>query len=313
MPVRSNIFQRLVAEIHRDLGPGWRVKESRLLNDSVTGEQREVDVVAEAVVGGYPLLISIEVRDRSRPADVTWVEGLAKKHEHLPTSKLVLWSPSGFSGGALAKAKALNIETVTPGAGPGAPFASIARDLIGSSVKFVRPRFEASADVTLGDGSAERWAAPPGMVLREENGKRQARVGAILQQITANPTVHTTLLDHAPEGAGNFYATYMPPVPCVVTGPGGVVGRLIRVGVGITTECEVAPVVARSALHNGTVTTLAEASLSDGTLQVVVRELEGKDASMTPRHQRGVKDESRPRARRRAATAARPGRGKSGQ
>ncbi|MDQ3766350.1 MAG: hypothetical protein M3346_03290 [Actinomycetota bacterium] len=195
MPVRSNIFQRLVAEIHCDLGPGWRVSESRLLNDSVTGEQREVDVVAEAVVGGYPLLIGIEVRDRSRPADVTWVEGLAKKHEHLPTDKLVLWSPSGFSESALAKAKALNIETVTPGAGVDAPFASIARDLIGSSVKFVRPRFEAFADVTLGDGSAERWAAPPGMLLREENGTRQARVGTILQQITGNPTVHTTLLN----------------------------------------------------------------------------------------------------------------------
>ncbi|MDQ3766351.1 MAG: hypothetical protein M3346_03295 [Actinomycetota bacterium] len=63
-------------------------------------------------------------------------------------------------------------------------------------------------------------------------------------------------------------------------------GRLIRLGVGITTECEVAPVVARSALHNGTVTTLAEASLSDGTLRVVAREPEGEESLITATHQK---------------------------
>ncbi len=73
MPVRSNIFQRLVAAIHSELGPGWRVTESRLLEDSRTGEQREVDVVTEASIGGYPMIISVELRDRGRRADVTWV------------------------------------------------------------------------------------------------------------------------------------------------------------------------------------------------------------------------------------------------
>ena len=29
LPVRSNIFQRLVAEIHHDLGPVWRVDVKR--------------------------------------------------------------------------------------------------------------------------------------------------------------------------------------------------------------------------------------------------------------------------------------------
>src|SRR5438067_1390435 len=84
MPARSNLFQRLVLEVHRELGPGWAVTESRQLKDAVTGEPREVDIVAEAAVGGYPLLLCIEVRDRGRPADVTWLEALAKKHDHLP-------------------------------------------------------------------------------------------------------------------------------------------------------------------------------------------------------------------------------------
>ena len=51
MPARTSIFQRLVLEIHRDIGPGWRVAESRLLTDTVTGEPREVDIVGEAIVG----------------------------------------------------------------------------------------------------------------------------------------------------------------------------------------------------------------------------------------------------------------------
>ena len=74
--MRSNIFQRLVVEIHHDLGRGWRVAESRELRDSINGKLREVDIVADAVVAGYPLLISIEARDRARPADITWLESM---------------------------------------------------------------------------------------------------------------------------------------------------------------------------------------------------------------------------------------------
>ncbi len=86
MPARSNLFQRLVLEIH--LGDGWDVRESRSLTDALTGEPREVDIVAEGVVHGYRIIMSVEVCDRGRVADVTWVEGLAKKHESLPTDKL---------------------------------------------------------------------------------------------------------------------------------------------------------------------------------------------------------------------------------
>ena len=70
-PVTSNIFQRLVAEIHHDLGRGRRVAESRELRDSINGKLHEVYIVADAVVAGYPLIISIKVRDRARPADIT--------------------------------------------------------------------------------------------------------------------------------------------------------------------------------------------------------------------------------------------------
>jgi hypothetical protein len=153
-----------------------------------TGENREVDLVAEAAVGGYQIVISIEVTDRKRPADVTWVEGMAQKHEDLPTSKLVLWSTSGFSASALAKARALGLETVSPGDAVHAPWASLAREFIGGSVKFVRPQFDPVMDVQLDNGQLVRWPADPAMVLRQCGGKTQAAVGTILNQI-APPNV----------------------------------------------------------------------------------------------------------------------------
>jgi hypothetical protein len=299
MPIRSNMFQRLVAEVHRELGPGWTVTESRELTDAITGEPREVDIVAEAVVGGYPLLLCIEVRDRSRPADVTWLEGVAKKHDHLPTNKLVVWSASGFSDPCLAKAKALGIEAVTPGSLAEAPWASRARDFVGSSLKWVRPELSPSADVILEDGAAERWACQRETLLIQEGGSQQISVGALLDQIAWNPEIRTAFLDHAPEGSGDFHAIYEPPFPCTVEGPGGAVGKLTRLVIGIKTRCEIAPVIAKFALHGGTVTTLAEATLSDGTLQVVTRETEGAPPSITATHKQLNPVKRTRRARRR--------------
>ena len=80
----------------------------------LTGEKREVDVVVRATVGEHPLVISLECIDRSRRADVTWVEQMKCIHDHLETNKLVLVSRSGFSKQALTLARKLGIQTYTP-------------------------------------------------------------------------------------------------------------------------------------------------------------------------------------------------------
>jgi hypothetical protein len=284
MPVRSNIFQRLVAAIHGELGQGWTVAESRSLTDKRTGEKREVDVVAEAVIGGYPIIISVEVRDRGRAADVTWVERLAQKHADLPTSKLALWSSSGFSASAIAKANALGIETIAPEGVDRAPWATLARELIGGSVKFVRPSFEPLIDVRLEDGTMVRWPAAPGTILRQKDGDAEARVGTILKQVSDSPQVRTTMLDHAPQGSGSFHAIYEPPFPCIVRGPNGETGELTRLVIGIETVCEVSPIALRTAVYRGVATTLAEAGVADGILRVVAREPASGSASVSALH-----------------------------
>ncbi len=80
--------------------PGVTVTESKLLVDKVLGIEREVDVVIEGDLDGEPIVISIEVIERGRPADVTWVQGLLQKHLNLPTNRLLLVSKSGFSRSA---------------------------------------------------------------------------------------------------------------------------------------------------------------------------------------------------------------------
>ena len=129
MPKRTNPFQQLAAIIHSRLGNGWNITESLFLTDSITGEMREVDVVAKATVGAYDIYISVECRDHKRPADVTWIESMAKKHESLSTSKLVLWSRSGFTKAAIAKATALKIDTVSQANAASTDWATLARTL----------------------------------------------------------------------------------------------------------------------------------------------------------------------------------------
>jgi len=111
MPKRTTEFQDLIELLERQLAPiGAKVSASMLLTDSHSGEEREVDIVIETTSGIHSFTIGIEVIDHSRPADATWVEGIAKKHESLPINKTILVSRSGFYKPAFIKAKAYKME-----------------------------------------------------------------------------------------------------------------------------------------------------------------------------------------------------------
>ena len=80
-----------------------------MLTDSLTGAEREVDVVISCHSWKRRALLSIECVDRTRPATVSWVDEIWGKHQSLPTTQLILASRAGYSGQAIAKAKALAI------------------------------------------------------------------------------------------------------------------------------------------------------------------------------------------------------------
>jgi hypothetical protein len=97
-------ISNLVYLANRHPAAGSTVTESKLLVDS-GGDEREVDVCIESNVGGIPLTICIECREGGRPATVEWVERMKGKHDDLPTDVLILYSSSGFTKGAIEKAK----------------------------------------------------------------------------------------------------------------------------------------------------------------------------------------------------------------
>jgi hypothetical protein len=80
----------------------------------VTGKPREVDIVVRDFVGEHPVVVSLECIEQSRPANVTWIETMKAKHDHLETNRLVLVSLSGFSDQALELSRFHGISTYTP-------------------------------------------------------------------------------------------------------------------------------------------------------------------------------------------------------
>lgn len=113
MPPRTNAFQRLIALLTATLSGHAKVTESAMLEDKVTQEKREVDVLVTTTAATYQVNLAIEVVSWGRPADVPWVEKMRSKHENLLTDKLILVSESGFSSAAKRKATFYGIETLT--------------------------------------------------------------------------------------------------------------------------------------------------------------------------------------------------------
>jgi hypothetical protein len=84
-----------------------------MLQDRVTGELREVDVLVVSTTATYQVNLGIEVISWARIADTPWVEKMRAKHDNLSTDKLILVSKSGFSAPARRKAEFYGIETLT--------------------------------------------------------------------------------------------------------------------------------------------------------------------------------------------------------
>jgi hypothetical protein len=114
MPKRSNDFQRLVFQLEQLLvEAGFTITESKMVAGR-TGRKREVDIAIEGSVGGHAVFIAVECRDHERKPDVTWIEELIGKYQHVPADKVIAVSRSGFTHDAVELANgtvAPRIET----------------------------------------------------------------------------------------------------------------------------------------------------------------------------------------------------------
>jgi len=117
VPRRTNALQKAVKLLEQQKGDYLSLTESAMLIDKDTGIEREVDILLQGQVNGHEITIAVEVRDRARPADSTWVEQTIAKHKSLATDKLILISSSGFYNPALSKARAYGAVTIDTSCG----------------------------------------------------------------------------------------------------------------------------------------------------------------------------------------------------
>jgi len=112
MPKRSNEFQRLVRVIYEQLLPaGATVTESALVKERGSEVRREVDILIEQPVADVTLRLAVECRDRSRSADIEWIDQLIGKYRDLPIDRVIAVSRIGFTENAEGRASANGIDT----------------------------------------------------------------------------------------------------------------------------------------------------------------------------------------------------------
>lgn len=97
-------YEKIVADIHRRFSDGGVVTEDELVVGR-SGRERQIDVALRTDVAGYPLLVVVECKDYKRRVEIGQVEELIGKINDVNAAKGVLVSDSGFSAGAIERAK----------------------------------------------------------------------------------------------------------------------------------------------------------------------------------------------------------------
>ncbi|UOV04880.1 hypothetical protein MUU75_17665 [Pseudoxanthomonas mexicana] len=109
----------------------------------------------------------------------------------------------------------------------------------------------------------------------DEGGKELCSVSQLQAVVANNSELGSVLLDNAPDGEGDFWVEWIPPVDWFLMTPEGDACRAARIGFGVRTDAEMAPTRATSVLSGGEVVTLVTAELRKGEIEVVVKESEG--------------------------------------
>lgn len=273
MPKRSNPFQQLVRLLHERLDDSWSVTESKMFQDSLTGEEREVDIVLESSVGTYKVIVSIECRDHKRKADVSWIESMVQKHHSLPTSKLVLWSASGFSKAALKKAEILKTDTHSGGSIESINWAILANQLKSGSVKLLNTDLAFFIDVDTPQGIKKRLENEDiDYLFKEIESGNTFRISILKDFIANNADVASVLLDHATVDKSDFWMAYTHPVECVVQDENQEWYKPFRIGFGVKAIVEETRLNTKSVLYEDKVSTLAVGQLKNRTFELFVEE-----------------------------------------
>lgn len=272
MPKRSNIFQRVVALLHENLDDNWEVKESEMLTNTLTGEEREVDVVCRSVFGEHELIISIECTETKRPASSTWVEAMAQKHKFLPTSKLVLWSSNGFYKPALVTAEKLCIETVSQKNEIKEKWATFAYIFKKGVLKLIQPELEHFIDYENSKGEKLRLDGDKNYLFKVPKIDKSLTINDLKEFVLENKGFRSGLLDHATEQNDDFWLLWKPGSEWLVQLEDGDWVAPFRIGFGIKANTQQAEMIAKSVKYLNSVYTLSTGKTKNGIVEIFVKE-----------------------------------------
>ena len=260
--------------IHVCIAKEVSVEESALLPDRETGEKREVDIVLRSRLVDYPIILSVEVRDRSRPAGSGWIEEMAGKHQALQTNKLVLVSRSGFTKPAIVKAKAREIETLTIEEAYETDW-NLALRLQGQGVfQLFNIRFNCSAHTS----DTSEWLPAPlsANVISPEGG--HCSVGDVAAFALFNPTIKHAMLAHFDSTKGQeYHAVFKPQDGTLFEKAPNVHVSLIKLSIALHLDFEATPVEFASGRFREREVTYGQATQPDNHLCIVMTRKENGD------------------------------------
>ncbi len=102
-------LEKLVEALEKMDMEGADIRTRDKIYDRVAKESREVDISVRFRKGSHEFLIIFECRDRKRKNGPDWIEQITQKTKDLGANKVIAVSSSGFSRGAIEKAKHNNI------------------------------------------------------------------------------------------------------------------------------------------------------------------------------------------------------------
>ena len=106
-------FEELIAWIQRSVHQRANIGLNERIKDIDTGKPRQVDITIRLSDGPTEFLGIVEVRDRSRPIGIRYVEEISGKRRSVRADAAFLVSRSDFTKTAITKARQLGIRTLT--------------------------------------------------------------------------------------------------------------------------------------------------------------------------------------------------------
>lgn len=186
MPKRTNDFQKIIYLIQKQLAGEAIVTQSKILPDSQTNSDVEVDIVIESTLAGTKIIIGVEATAISRKATVEWVREMINKHENLPINKTILVSKNGFTKEALKKAELNKIEAVTIGKAQNMDWKGVVNNL--KSLLLGRFDFnivDVSINYNPSDTNGENIVLSPDLIVRQKSNANEFSLRSYAQSIVS--------------------------------------------------------------------------------------------------------------------------------